>query len=134
MKVIERIEQIKKRIAKAYVFDEVGSIVVAMENDLVWAIEVIERLKAQVDLLSKKYYSALCTKCGYMRPATEIEKENEVLEKQHEADDVRWMRIVAIVESIRTNATPKGMIAGFMDRFDEVLNDDALLTGEDEPE
>ena len=94
------------------------------------AQEYIAQLEAELELLSRKYYSAICTKCGYMRPATEIEKENEALEKQHEADDVRWMRIVAIVESIRTNATPKGMIAGFMDRFDEVLNDDALLTGE----
>ena len=39
----------------------------------------VAQLKAKIALLSKNY-SALCTKCGYMRPATEIEKENAILE------------------------------------------------------
>lgn len=43
------------------------------------------RLQGQVELLSRKYYSALCTKCGYMRPATEIEKENEALMEFYKA-------------------------------------------------
>ena len=56
-------------------------------------VDEVRQLEAKIALLSKNY-SALCTKCGYMRPATEIEKENAVLIKrlwdyEHQASDER---------------------------------------------
>ena len=73
MKHSERLDSTKegciKYLRKALVGDDAGQ----------YAISVVEddfaQLEATIDLLSKDY-SAICTKCGYMRPATEIEKEN----------------------------------------------------------
>ena len=59
------------------------------------------RLQGQVELLSRKYYSALCTKCGYMRPATEIEKENEKLEENRVDLCVMLKEWQALVHSVR---------------------------------
>ena len=41
----ERIERIKKRIEKEYVFDEEGDVVVSMQADLVWSIEQLIQLE-----------------------------------------------------------------------------------------
>ena len=60
--------------------------------------------------------------------------ENAELKREKEADDIRWMQIAYFVESLRMNTAEKGMVAGWLDELDEILNlkPDALLTEQEQ--
>ena len=75
--------------------------------------EQAAKLEARLELLEREY-SAICTKCGYMRPATE--KENERLRKG----------IRKAADGIRMNLSRRmdgEYIAKMVDELDALLED-----------
>jgi len=49
--VNRRIERIKTRIEKEYVFDETSGVVIDMKADLIWAIKVFAQIKTDLESL-----------------------------------------------------------------------------------
>ena len=47
--------------------------------------------------------------------------EYAALQQQVDKDNEMWIRVVSVIEDIRSKATPNGMIAGFMDSLDKAL-------------
>ena len=67
----ERIERIKKRIKKEYVFDEAGGVVIDMKNDLIWAVKAVAQLEAEL-LAHRENEGDECPLC-------KVEADNERL-------------------------------------------------------
>ena len=90
-------------------------------------------LKRENEALEKRYDDMASQIIDETTRGSNLGIENAALKREKEADDIRWMQIAYFVESLRMSATEGGMIAGWMDELDEILNrkSDALLTAEE---
>lgn len=48
LKLIDRIKDIRRRMSNDYIFDEPGEAVISMDEDMEWALGVIESLRGAV--------------------------------------------------------------------------------------
>ena len=89
--------------------------------------QAIAQLEADIESIRRGYWEA-------QKHIDELEAENAELKREKEADDIRWMQIAYFVESLRMNTAEKGMVAGWLDELDEILNlkPDALLTEQEQ--
>ena len=84
-------------------------------------------IEEEVNKIAQRYNSDLIAELS--DEITTLQAENAALKRDSEADDIRWMQITYFVESLRMNTAEKGMVAGWLDELDEILNSktDALL-------